>query len=278
MMSAVRQDVLQILAELSEVAPEVRLGQLIVNLSYLARGLSNESIWDMEDDELLAAARRHLEEWRSRRMPVVKPRVTPHLNREDYLRQRLNTFLTRELGLPVADYYGQLSIKALLSLKSTLADINNIFTLKICLHFINWLAHRFQLREEDAVRIQESVLATKPNANGFDVHVPNPIKAIAEVKCNVPMNEGSKYGAAQRDRIEKDVTALLEGKSKVQVDPKDYLKFLVFLDRPAIRRATDHLMRTSKVCKDKLIDAPEASELDKRDVVYVVYVGRTKDA
>jgi hypothetical protein len=71
MMSAVRQEVLQVLAELSEVAPEVRLGQLIVNLSYLARGLSNESIWEMEDDELLAAARRHLEEWRYRRGSVA---------------------------------------------------------------------------------------------------------------------------------------------------------------------------------------------------------------
>jgi hypothetical protein len=71
MMSAVRQEVLQVLAELSEVVPEVRLGQLIVNLSYLARGLSNESIWDMEDDELLTVARRHLEEWRARRGAVA---------------------------------------------------------------------------------------------------------------------------------------------------------------------------------------------------------------
>ena len=57
MINPVRQEVLQALAEISELAPEVRLGQLIANLSYLARGLSNESIWDMEDDELLAAAR-----------------------------------------------------------------------------------------------------------------------------------------------------------------------------------------------------------------------------
>ncbi len=71
MMNPVRQEVLQILAELSELAPEVRLGQLIVNLSYLARGLSTESIWDMEDDELLTAARKHLEEWRSRRGAVA---------------------------------------------------------------------------------------------------------------------------------------------------------------------------------------------------------------
>ncbi len=67
MINPIRQEVLQALTELSELAPEVRLGQLIANLSYLARGLSNEAIWDMEDDELLAAARKHLEEWRSRR-------------------------------------------------------------------------------------------------------------------------------------------------------------------------------------------------------------------
>jgi len=67
MINPVRQEVLQVLAEISELAPEVRLGQLIANLSYLARGLSNEAIWDMEDDELLAAARKHLEEWRARR-------------------------------------------------------------------------------------------------------------------------------------------------------------------------------------------------------------------
>jgi hypothetical protein len=71
MMNPVRQEVLQVLGELSKLAPEVRLGQLIVNLSYLARGLSNESIWDMEDDELLTVARKHLEEWRARRGAVA---------------------------------------------------------------------------------------------------------------------------------------------------------------------------------------------------------------
>jgi hypothetical protein len=67
----VRQELLQVLTELSEVCPDMRLGQLIVNLSYLARGLSNESIWDMEDEELLEAARKHLEEWRARRGAVA---------------------------------------------------------------------------------------------------------------------------------------------------------------------------------------------------------------
>jgi hypothetical protein len=67
MIDPVRREVLQVLAELSELVPEVRLGQLMANLSYLARGLSNEAIWDMEDEELLGVAREHLEQWRSRR-------------------------------------------------------------------------------------------------------------------------------------------------------------------------------------------------------------------
>ena len=66
MIDPMRQEILQVLGELSEVVPDVRLGQLLANLSYLARGLSSEAIWNMDDEELLAVAREHLEEWRSR--------------------------------------------------------------------------------------------------------------------------------------------------------------------------------------------------------------------
>jgi hypothetical protein len=66
MIDPIRKEALQVLAELSEVAPDVRLGQLVANLSYLARGLSAEAVWDMEDDELLAAARKHLAVLRAR--------------------------------------------------------------------------------------------------------------------------------------------------------------------------------------------------------------------
>jgi hypothetical protein len=61
-----RRELLQILSELSEEVPDVRFGQLIANLSYLGHGLSAESIWDIEDEQLLQAAREHLEQWRAR--------------------------------------------------------------------------------------------------------------------------------------------------------------------------------------------------------------------
>jgi hypothetical protein len=63
---AERGEAISVLRELSTLCPDVRLGQLVVNLSYLARGMAHESIWDMEDDELLRAARQQLEVLRAR--------------------------------------------------------------------------------------------------------------------------------------------------------------------------------------------------------------------
>ncbi len=60
MIPTVRRELLNVLAELSAAMPDVRFGQLITNLSTLARGLSADGLWDAEDEELLAAAREQL--------------------------------------------------------------------------------------------------------------------------------------------------------------------------------------------------------------------------
>jgi hypothetical protein len=65
-----RAEVLAALEELSEACPEYRLGQMIATLAMLARGDAEGAIWDMEDDELLAAARKHLADWNARHAPV----------------------------------------------------------------------------------------------------------------------------------------------------------------------------------------------------------------
>jgi hypothetical protein len=70
-MTTVRGELLKTLAELSEECPEMRTGQLIANLATLAGGATVEAIWDSEDEELLAAARRQLEVLRARRSCVA---------------------------------------------------------------------------------------------------------------------------------------------------------------------------------------------------------------
>ena len=64
MTTQVRHEILHMLTELSECCPEVRFGQLIANLSYMAEGPTSEAIWDVEDEKLLAAGRKFLEERR----------------------------------------------------------------------------------------------------------------------------------------------------------------------------------------------------------------------
>jgi hypothetical protein len=71
MITATRREILKALEELSDLNPDIRLGQLMANLSYLARGPAVESIWDMEDEELLAAAKKHLERMRGTQVSVA---------------------------------------------------------------------------------------------------------------------------------------------------------------------------------------------------------------
>jgi hypothetical protein len=57
MMSATRQEILEQFGRLSELAPEMRLGQLVANLATMAEGPWDESLWNLEDEKLLLAAR-----------------------------------------------------------------------------------------------------------------------------------------------------------------------------------------------------------------------------
>ncbi len=66
-MTSTRSELLKMLSDLSDACPEMRMGQLIANLATLARGAAVESIWDAEDEELLAAAQRQADAFRATR-------------------------------------------------------------------------------------------------------------------------------------------------------------------------------------------------------------------
>lgn len=61
MTTTAREELLAAVERLSALCPQMRFGQLVANLSTLARGLDLGAIWDAEDEELLAAARRQVE-------------------------------------------------------------------------------------------------------------------------------------------------------------------------------------------------------------------------
>jgi hypothetical protein len=70
-MTPERQEILNLLEQLSALTPDVRFGQLIANLSYMAVAPTVEAIWDMEDQELLTSMRQHLADLSARRAEVA---------------------------------------------------------------------------------------------------------------------------------------------------------------------------------------------------------------
>ena len=57
----VRNQICEILAEIRRLNPSLRFGQLVVNISYLAKGWTKSAAWDVEDEEFLSAATSYLE-------------------------------------------------------------------------------------------------------------------------------------------------------------------------------------------------------------------------
>jgi hypothetical protein len=193
-------------------------------------------------------------------------------NRESVLVKKLNCFFKEEFGLPSDDYYSNLSANGFLNLKSILSDINNILTMKVSIAFTQWVSETLVLNDEVTQSLISNVLETKPNANGFDIEFADQhVRIIAEIKCNVPINGGTLYGSAQKDGIAKDINSLLHGKSKSAIKTNSCFKFMVFLDKPEIREATNHFVINSKNKEKLFFFDNEQIPLDT-DNVYIVFV------
>src|SRR5262249_30711899 len=57
MIEPTRQEILARLARLSELAPDLRFGQMIANFALMAAGPWDQTLWDLEDERLLEAIR-----------------------------------------------------------------------------------------------------------------------------------------------------------------------------------------------------------------------------
>jgi hypothetical protein len=71
------EELIGALAELRALFPDWRMGQLVANLVTAAGGTDAGAIWDMEDEQLLAAARRLIERNRGRQVVRAEPGTTP---------------------------------------------------------------------------------------------------------------------------------------------------------------------------------------------------------
>jgi hypothetical protein len=59
MISATQREALAVLAEVCELSPDVRLGQLLAHLGFLGEDQTGRSLWDVDDEQLLAILYHH---------------------------------------------------------------------------------------------------------------------------------------------------------------------------------------------------------------------------
>lgn len=71
MIPPVRQEILHHLERLRDLASDMRFGQMIANLAFLAAGPWDQTLWDLEDEQLLAAIQQLLADVSGRQQSVA---------------------------------------------------------------------------------------------------------------------------------------------------------------------------------------------------------------
>ena len=201
----------------------------------------------------------------------------PTYNRKDDLSSAFNSFWQEALNSK-EDYYSKLPLKEFVHLKKAITNINNIITMLVTEGFVKTLHKDGVISTSQQSEMLEQLFETHANTNGFDVeYSAGQMKIVAEVKCNIPVNETS-FGAAQENSIMEDVDHLFHSKKKSDLtseDIQDYYKFMVFLDVENVRVSTQKLIR--KLTK-KGLNVTEYTPKTKlqKDIVYFIYISTEK--
>jgi hypothetical protein len=66
MIPQTQREALAVLAEVCELSPDIRLGQLFAHLGFLGEDQTGRSLWDIEDEQLLAVLYHHRAELSAR--------------------------------------------------------------------------------------------------------------------------------------------------------------------------------------------------------------------
>jgi hypothetical protein len=74
MIQPTQQHLLEMLAQLCARAPDVRFGQLLAHLGFLAEDRGSPGLWEIEDGDLLTAMEQHLNELPQHQQPVAEQR------------------------------------------------------------------------------------------------------------------------------------------------------------------------------------------------------------
>ncbi|MCX7419132.1 MAG: hypothetical protein NT013_06295 [Planctomycetia bacterium] len=73
MISPIQQTIVEKLLTLCSLSPDIRFGQLLANLGFLSEEFENQSLWDIEDEQLLNVIGTHLAQLSQRQAAITQP-------------------------------------------------------------------------------------------------------------------------------------------------------------------------------------------------------------
>jgi hypothetical protein len=71
MIPPIQQDILTKLARVCELSEDVRFGQIMAFLGFLAEDMCGRGLWNVEDEELIGVIEKHAEDLIRRKAPVT---------------------------------------------------------------------------------------------------------------------------------------------------------------------------------------------------------------
>ncbi|MNB85018.1 hypothetical protein D3C75_319020 [compost metagenome] len=194
-------------------------------------------------------------------------------DRENDLKQKFNEIWNKLLRSE-SDYYSVMTDIDFIEMKKAVKNINDIFTCKTTLKFLDWTNNHLFLSPDIYMKTKRMVLSQKSGANGYDLKIDDNINIIAEIKCNIVDPQIGRFKREQRAQIEKDIDRLLNGKLKVKIDVTDYFKFLVFYDfGEETKQAFRNLYRVKEFSdkySGKLTEFTD--QVISKEIVHVVFI------
>ena len=190
--------------------------------------------------------------------------------RENFLKMQFNEVWSSILK-EKKDYYAYMDDHSLDLLKNAVSNLENINTLKTTLSYISRLKGIFDISDKEVNAIEESVRTTSPYYEGYDVEHKGVINIIAEIKCNMPVNNSNKFETVQINEIKRDLEHLINGKEKSKIkNINDCYRFLVIKKHGKnLGYAVEDLIKTLPIEISKFLLFYREGMVMSKDYVYI---------
>lgn len=77
MIPPIQQTIVEKILALCNLSPDIRFGQLMANLGFLSEEFENQSLWDIEDEQLLNVIEIHLAQLSQRQSAIAQQAIQP---------------------------------------------------------------------------------------------------------------------------------------------------------------------------------------------------------